>query len=169
MNLSCISRPFRKIYLMAVFDIRFEQHIPASREQVWDFISSPGNLKRITPEYMRFEVLSDNKGQKMYPGMMIRYKVSPLPGYRVSWCTEITHVSEGRYFVDEQREGPYTLWHHQHHLQEIDGGVLMTDIVHYKIPLGFIGKLMNRLLVRRQLNRIFRYRFTKIEEIFGKM
>lgn len=154
---------------MAVFEIQFEQKIPATRERVWDFVSSPDNLKIITPEYMNFEVLSSKRGEKMYPGMMIRYKVSPLPGYRVSWCTEITHVSEGNYFVDEQREGPYTIWHHQHHLREIDGGILMTDIIHYKLPLGFLGKLANTLLVKKQLNMIFEYRFKKIEEIFGKM
>lgn len=161
--------PGRKNHIMAVVEIRFHQKIPANRERVWDFISSPGNLKHITPEYMGFEVLTDNGNEKMYPGMMIRYKVSPLPGYRVSWCTEITHVSEGNYFVDEQREGPYAIWHHQHHLRDIDGGVLMTDIIHYKIPFGLLGRLANVLFVKRQLDRIFSYRLKKIEEMFGKM
>ena len=119
---------------MAVYELKYEQKIPASLDKVWDYFSSPMNLKEITPAYMNFLVTSSAFREKMYPGMMITYKVSPLLGIRLDWCTEITQVNHLTYFVDEQREGPYTIWHHQHHFEEIEGGVLMTDIIHYKIP-----------------------------------
>jgi ligand-binding SRPBCC domain-containing protein len=105
----------------------------------------------------------------MYPGMMITYKVSPLLGIRLDWCTEITQVNHLTYFVDEQREGPYTIWHHQHHFEEIEGGVLMTDIIHYKIPFGVLGNLANRLFIKRQLRSIFEFRIKKVNELFGQM
>jgi hypothetical protein len=154
---------------MAVYELKYEQKIPSTLETVWDYISSPMNLKEITPEYMNFLVTSSTFREKMYPGMMITYKVSPLLGLRLDWCTEITEVSHLNYFVDEQREGPYTIWHHQHHLEEIEGGVLMTDIIHYKVPFGFLGKIANRLFVRKKLQTIFQFRFRRMEEIFGPM
>jgi ligand-binding SRPBCC domain-containing protein len=154
---------------MAVFELIYEQKIPASLNEVWDFISSPNNLKVITPEYMNFHVTSSSFKEKMYPGMMITYKVSPVLGLRLDWCTEITQVEHLKYFVDEQREGPYSIWHHQHHLKEITGGVIMTDIIHYKVPFGVLGKIANNLFVRRQLREIFEFRFKRVNEIFGTM
>lgn len=116
---------------------------------------------------MDFKVISLHHGTKIYPGQIIEYKVKPLLGISVYWMTEITHVEEGRYFVDEQRFGPYSLWHHQHHFRSIDGGVEMTDIVHYKLPLAFVGQLAHRLLVRKKLDSIFQYRYQKVEELLG--
>ena len=116
---------------------------------------------------MQFKIISRHHGEKMYPGQIIEYKVKPLLGIPLYWMTEITHVKEGSYFIDEQRFGPYALWHHQHHFQRIEGGVEMTDIVHYKIPLGLLGRLANTLFVARQLRQIFDYRFKKVEELFG--
>jgi ligand-binding SRPBCC domain-containing protein len=124
-----------------VYRIQYEQNIPSTRNEVWNFISSPLNLKDITPPYMGFEVTSKNLSSKMYEGMMITYLVKPLFGIPLSWCTEITKVEDGNYFVDEQREGPYSIWHHEHHIKEIDGGIKMVDIIHYKIPFGFLGEL----------------------------
>ncbi len=109
----------------------------------------------------------ENHGSHIYPGQLIEYRLRPLPGFWVYWMTEITHVREGLYFVDEQRRGPYSLWHHQHHFRPIPGGVEMTDLVHYEIPFGFIGKWANTLFVRRQLEGIFRYRFEVVEKMFG--
>ena len=115
------------------------------------------------------DITSDFKeGQKMYPGMIITYKVSPLLGIKLNWMTEITHVKEGDYFVDEQRFGPYALWHHQHHFQEIPGGVLMTDIINYAIPMGIFGRMANSILVAKEIQGIFDYREKKVEELFGK-
>ena len=136
-------------------------------DEVWDFISSPKNLKRITPDYMGFDITSHNPQDTMYPGMIISYKVSPVLGIKMRWVTEITHVREKDYFVDEQRVGPYAIWHHEHKIEPIEGGVLMTDIVSYKPPFGILGTLANGLFIRRQLNEIFKYRTTAMEEIFG--
>lgn len=152
---------------MAVYSLESSQKIPATLAEVWDFISSPVNLGRITPEYMGFKVTSENLPQKMYPGMIIRYKVSPLPGIRMTWVTEISQVRELEYFVDEQRIGPYRLWHHQHQIAATEGGVIMTDIVTYAPPMGFFGKIAHRLFIRKQLKEIFEYRRKKLEEIFG--
>jgi ligand-binding SRPBCC domain-containing protein len=143
---------------MAFYQLNKRQFIPASPEKVWDFISSPANLKKITPPYMGFDILSPSLPEKMYEGMIIRYRVSPFPGFSTTWVTEITHVEEMKYFVDEQRIGPYSMWHHQHLLEPAEGGVIMTDIVSYSPPLGFLGAIANSLLIRRKLNRIFDYR-----------
>ena len=139
-----------------------------SLEEAWDFFSSPLNLKKITPKEMNFIVTSDYNGDtKMYPGMIITYKVSPLLGIKMNWMTEITHVKEGEYFVDEQRFGPYALWHHQHHFKAIEGGVLMTDILNYAVPYGIIGRLTNKILVGKQIKKIFKYREKAVVELFG--
>ncbi len=154
---------------MKTYQLKFEQKLPISLEQAWDFFSSPLNLAKITPDHMGFIITSDFKeGQKMYPGMIITYKVSPLLGIKLNWMTEITHVQEGKYFVDEQRFGPYALWHHQHHFEEIKGGVLMADIINYAIPYGFIGRIANSILVENEVRGIFDYREKKVEELFGK-
>jgi len=143
---------------MAFHQLIKKQFVPASVEQVWDFISSPKNLKEITPEHMGFDITSPNLPEKMYPGMIISYKVRPLLGIPITWVTEITHVEDKRYFVDEQRVGPYAIWHHQHIIEPHEKGVMMTDIVSYKPPLGFLGSIANALIIRRQLERIFAYR-----------
>jgi len=153
---------------MAFYQLKTEQFISASINDVWGSISSPANLKAITPEYMGFEITSEGLPEKMYPGMIISYKVKPLLGIGMTWVTEITHVKDKEFFVDEQRIGPYSIWHHQHHLEEVDGGVIMRDIVSYRPPFGFFGALANRLFIRRQLNDIFDYRFKAVENRFGK-
>ena len=138
-------------------------------EKAWDFFSSPANLQQITPSSLGFSIISKFHGDKMYAGQIIEYKVRPVMGIPLYWMTEITHVTEGRYFVDEQRFGPYSLWHHQHHFRVVEGGVEMTDIVHYKLPFWFLGDIANSLLVKRQLKGIFDFRFKKVESLFGKM
>ncbi len=155
---------------MAVYTLERVQRLPISLEEAWAFFSSPLNLREITPPYMRFEVLSDPKWVgKMYPGQIITYTVRPLLGIPLFWMTEITHVREGEFFVDEQRVGPYALWHHQHHFKPIEGGVEMTDLVHYRLPLGILGDLAQALFVRRQLEEIFDYRYRVLEQRFGAM
>lgn len=153
---------------MAVYSIKTVQRMPVSLAQAWDFFSSPANLQTITPPYMGFTIISQHHGDKMYPGQIIEYKVTPVLGIPLYWMTEITHVQEERFFVDEQRFGPYSLWHHQHHFKAIEGGVEMTDIVHYKLPLWWLGDLANTLFVKKQLAGIFEYRKKKVEEMFGK-
>lgn len=117
---------------------------------------------------MGFVVTSDFKqGDRVYPGMIITYKISPLFGIKMNWMTEITHVKEHEYFVDEQRFGPYALWHHQHHFKTVDGGVQMTDMVNYAIGYGFIGRMANSLIVAKKLKQVFEFREKVIKEMFG--
>ena len=142
-----------------------KNHIPASLEDTWNFFSNPANLAEITPPEMDFKIKSIS-GSLIYPGMMISYRVKPLFGIPLTWVTEITHVKEKQYFVDEQRVGPYRLWHHQHHFRETEKGVEMHDIVNYALPAGILGIAMNHLLVRRKLQAIFHFRTSRIEEIF---
>jgi len=144
------------------------QKLPITISQAWDFISTPANLKIITPAYMGFEMTSLHHGDKMYAGQIVTYVVKPILGIPLNWCTEITHVQEPDYFVDEQRFGPYTFWHHQHKLKAIENGVLMEDIVHYKLPLGFIGGWVNSFMVIHQLEEIFEFRRMKLIEVFGE-
>ena len=153
---------------MPVYSLTRTQKIPTSISKLWHFITSPGNLKLITPAYMGFEITTPDLPEKIRPGMIISYNITPLAGIKMMWVTEITHVKEHEFFVDEQRVGPYSLWHHQHHIQQIDGGVLMTDIVNYQPPLGPIGAVANALFLKRQLNEIFEFRFSAMEGIFGK-
>lgn len=143
------------------------QKLPVSLQEAWEFFQNPGNLATITPDYMGFDILSEVP-KEMYPGLFIHYKVSPLLGIKMNWTTEITHVNAPHYFVDEQRVGPYSIWHHEHHFKEIDGGVEMLDRVSYKIPFGIIGKLAHPLVVKSKLQEIFDYRVQKVEEIFGR-
>ena len=154
---------------MAFYQLIKTQKLPVTISEIWNFISAPDNLKEITPEKMGFIVTSNTGTKKMYPGMIITYKIHPILGIPVNWATEITHVEDYKYFVDEQRFGPYKFWHHQHKFYEIKGGVEMVDILHYKVGFGFIGKIMNTIVVRSQLEQIFSYRFNKLEEMFGKL
>ena len=151
---------------MAFSQLIKKQFLPATIEEVWGFISSPKNLKEITPKRMGFDITSPNLPQKMYPGMIISYKVRPLLGIPLTWVTEITHVVEKRYFVDEQRVGPYALWHHQHLIEPHETGVMMKDIVTYRPPLGFLGSIANLLMIRRQLEGIFSYREKALKKRF---
>jgi ligand-binding SRPBCC domain-containing protein len=151
-----------------VYSLKATQKMPVDINSAWDFFSKPDNLKDITPAALGFKVISQHHGDKMYAGQLIEYRISPVAGIPLYWMTEITHVEDKKYFVDEQRYGPYSLWHHRHHFEIIDGGVEMTDIVHYKIPFWFIGDLANAMLVRKKLKEIFEYRFKVVEEKFGK-
>ena len=144
-----------------------EQNLPIDIDEAWDFLSDPKNLKTITPDYMGFDILS-GADRKMFPGQIIQYILTPILGIPFRWVTEITHVENGHYFVDEQRFGPYTFWHHKHFIKKLPQGVQMTDIVDYKLPLGFLGRLAHWLFVRKKVKSIFDYRVQKLESIFGK-
>ena len=153
---------------MGVYQFHREQKLPATVNEVWEFISSPGNLKEITPDYMGFDIVSPQKPEEMYPGMIIIYKVSPLLNKKMTWVTEITHIKEKEYFVDEQRKGPYKMWHHEHKITPIENGVLMSDLLTYQPPMGLIGNLANKFIIRKKLNEIFSHRKKALEKIFEK-
>jgi ligand-binding SRPBCC domain-containing protein len=150
-----------------VYAIKTIQKIPISLDAAWDFFSSPANLKEITPDNLGFNIISQHHGDKMYAGQIIEYTVKPVLGIPLYWMTEITHVEDKRYFVDEQRYGPYSMWHHQHHFKAVEDGVEMTDIVHYKLPFWVLGDIANTLFVKKQLKAIFDYRYKIVEHRFG--
>lgn len=150
-----------------IHQIRKEQFLNANIRDVWDFVSSPKNLKKITPKYMNFVIKSKNLDEKIYPGMIISYKVSPILSVPTNWVTEITHVKKNEIFVDEQRVGPYQIWHHEHLFKEEKNGVLMIDIISYKLPFGILGRIINYLFIKNKILNIFNYRFNKMNEIFN--
>lgn len=151
---------------MKVYKLETEQHLNVSIEECWDFFSSPRNLQTITPDNMSFEI-QDFDGKRMYPGQIITYTLKPLLGIKINWVTIITVCEENNYFIDEQRFGPYTLWHHKHFFEPTATGTKMVDIVHYALPLGYLGRIMNKLVVKNKLKTIFDYRYKKIEELFN--
>ncbi len=150
-----------------MFVLERTQELPISVEKAWEFFSSPKNLQVITPSYLGFEIKT-TLPERMYEGLFIGYTVKPLLGIPLEWVTEITHIKEHKFFVDEQRKGPYTIWHHEHHFEAIEGGVRMLDRVSYQLPMGFLGKMMQPILVEPKLKEIFNYRWNKVEELFGK-
>ena len=152
---------------MGFYQFKNQQTFNQPSDKLWDFISSPRNLKKITPDYMGFDITMNDLPDKMYEGMIISYKVSPLLGIKTTWVTEITHVKEGEYFVDEQRVGPYKIWHHQHFLKPVPEGILMSDIVSYKPPFGFLGNIANEIIIKQKLKEIFDYRTKALAQLFG--
>lgn len=154
---------------MSVHILRRTQKLPIDLNTAWDFFCKPDNLKEMTPDYMGFEILSNSGSEKMYAGQIITYNVRPVLGIPLFWMTEITHVKDREYFVDEQRTGPYAMWHHTHFFKAVEGGVEMTDIVHYRLPLGVLGKIAHTLFVKKQLSEIFDFRFMAMEKRFGKL
>ena len=152
---------------MGVYQFTRTQKLNSSINAVWDFIATPSNLNLITPDELGFDIKSDLPS-KMYEGLMIIYKVTPLLGIKTTWVTEITHIKDEEFFIDEQRVGPYALWHHEHQIEKTEEGVLMTDIITYQPPFGFLGAIMNRLVIKKKLNEIFSYREKVLEEMFNK-
>ena len=150
-----------------VYSLYSQQKVPASLDDVWAFFSDARNLLDVTPPHLNLKVTNEVYGDSVYAGQVMTYDVKPLLGIPLSWMTEITHVADKKYFVDEQRKGPYQLWHHQHHFKAIEGGVEMTDLVHYRLPLGFLGSIANTILVKKELEKIFTYRYHQIIKRFG--
>ncbi len=145
-----------------------KQELPISMEKAWEFLSDPNNLKLITPTYMGFDIISGGD-RPMYAGQIIQYILTPILKIPFRWVTEITHVEKGTYFVDEQRFGPYTFWHHKHFIRPTPKGVEMEDIVDYKIPLGILGRLAHVLFVRKKVKEIFTFRKKKLNLIFPNL
>jgi ligand-binding SRPBCC domain-containing protein len=143
------------------------QFLPISLDQAWDFFSSPKNLNEVTPEDMVFEITSELP-EKMYEGLIITYRIKPMLNIPVDWMTEITHIKEKEFFVDEQRKGPYHIWHHEHHFKAVEGGVLMTDLLYYDIGKSIFGWIAGKLFVHKKVQQIFDYRYRKLEGFFTK-
>ncbi len=145
------------------------QTLPLSMEEAWPFFADPRNLCRITPPDLDFRITCPDP-EPMYAGQILTYRVAPIPRapFSTQWVTEITHMRAPHFFVDEQRLGPYRFWRHQHRFTEVEGGVVMEDIVHYALPLGPLGDLANAVLIKRLLARIFDYRAQTLAAMFGK-
>ena len=152
---------------MRIYRLKKSQKLPITIDEAWAFFSNPVNLKTITPDYMGFNIVNQEKS-KMYSGQIIKYKVSPLFNIKMNWVTEISHVKENKLFVDEQRFGPYKFWHHKHIFEEINNGIEAIDVLDYVVPFGFIGQIFHPYLVQPKLEEIFDYRKNKLEEIFGQ-
>lgn len=147
--------------------LHIEQLLPISLEQAWNFFSRPENLNEITSSNLTFKIMS-KLPEIMYEGLMIEYRISPFFNIPFIWLTEITHIKDKEFFVDEQRIGPYKLWHHEHHFKQVENGVLMTDILHYDIGKWILGSIAGKLFVHKQVQEIFEYRYKKLNELFSK-
>lgn len=145
--------------------IKQTQFLPITLKEAWDFFATPKNLNEVTPDELTFEITSELP-EKMYEGLIITYRIRPMLNIPLNWCTEITHIRENEFFVDEQRKGPYNIWHHEHHFKPAEGGVLMTDIVHYDIGKSILGWIAGKLFVDRQVEEIFKYRYKTLETYF---
>ena len=151
-----------------IYTLTSEQILPISLEKAWEFFTHPNNLDRITPKEMQFEI-TNNPPDTTYLGQIITYKIGILPMVKSNWVTEITHFVDRKFFVDEQRFGPYAMWHHEHHFEELpDGTVKMTDIVNYKLPMGWLGNLLASGFVKAKVRGIFESRFHILTDLFSK-
>jgi ligand-binding SRPBCC domain-containing protein len=150
-----------------MYQLEYRAKIPLNLKESWKFFSDPKNLKLLTPPEMGFEILNNELPGEMYPGQLIIYRVKPIWNIPMKWVTEITHVEKEVYFIDEQRSGPYTIWHHEHRFREISGGTEMVDKIYYKPPLGPIGKVLNAVKIEHDINSIFVYRANRLIELFG--
>jgi ligand-binding SRPBCC domain-containing protein len=151
-----------------MYYMKYLQKLPVSVEEAWSFFSSPNNLKVLTPTHLGFEIMNDLEDRKMYAGQIIAYTITPLWRLPLQWVTEITHVQEPHYFIDEQRLGPYKFWHHEHRFNPIPNGVEISDTVYYQLPFGLLGTVLHCLKIKRDLETIFSYRKTKLETLFGQ-
>ena len=150
---------------MSLQTLKREQTLPVSMEKAWDFFSDPENLNEITPEDMTFRIMS-TLPEKMYEGMLIHYKISPFLSIPMDWVTEITHIREKEFFIDEQRIGPYRIWHHEHHFRKTENGILMTDLLNYDVGMGVLGSIAGAVFVHRKVRSIFDYRYEKLKNLF---
>ncbi len=153
---------------MKIYALERTEFLPVSLETTWNFFSNPDNLPRITPPELNLSITSETE-ERIYPGMIITYTVTPIPFIKTGWATEITQVDPPHYFVDEQRFGPYKFWHHKHFFTEAGDKTQVRDLVHYSLPLGPIGRLANPLLVSKKLDSIFDYRSICLRKIFGNL
>ena len=151
---------------MKIYTLHKTQKLPISLDEAWNFLCNPANLSKLTPQEMNMNIIS-GADRPMYAGQVLQYSVTPLPGFKTKWVSEITQYEEKKYFVDLQLFGPYAFWHHKHFVHEIDGGVEMEDIIDYKVPFGILGRMVHPILVKPKLESIFNFRREQLELLFG--
>ena len=149
-----------------MYHLHREQLLPCTLSEAWEFFSTPRNLDLLTPDSVGFKI-TYLQSEQMHTGQIIGYKIKVAPMVWLEWMTEITHVDPMRSFVDDQRIGPYKVWHHTHRFQEQDDGVLMTDDVTYAMPFGPLGRMMHTLYVKGQLKHIFDERHRLVDDVFN--
>jgi len=152
---------------MSVYRLQDEILIKAPLDAVWDFFTDPRNLQKITPDKMGFKHVYEPDAEKVYPGMLLVYKVSPLLGIPLTWITEITHVEPKKRFVDDQLKGPFGMWHHIHEFESVEGGTLAKDLLYYRMPFGVLGDMAHPFTVAKQTQEIFKFRKAELEKIFA--
>ena len=150
---------------MKLYDLTCVQHLPVALETAWQFFTDPYNLLKITPAWLDFRIVSGS-GARLYPGMIISFRVTPLSRFTTLWVTEVTQVKAPHFFVDEMRFGPYRFWHHQHRFTPNANGVTVEDIIHYAVKGGPVGRFLNRVWVRPKLNEIFAFRSRTLATLF---
>jgi len=158
----------KKTVFMKIYSLERKQNVKMTMTEAWDFFSNSKNLSLLTPPSLKLNITSEFP-DRMYTGMIITYTAAPLLNIPMTWVTEITHVEEPDFFIDEQRFGPYKFWHQQHRFKEIEGGAEITDLVHYALPLDPLSRIANSLIVRKQLDEIFDFRSEYLEKRFGKI
>jgi len=142
-----------------------EQWLPSPLAQLFPFFANPYNLQTITPPFLHFDVLRCSSTE-VCRGTLIDYRLR-LRGLPIRWRTRIDTWDPPHCFVDLQLEGPYALWHHTHEFEERDGGTTVRDCVRYRLPLGVLGSFTAGRWVRRDVERIFRFRQGKMQELFA--
>lgn len=150
---------------MKTYKLVGELELPIPLEEAWDFFSNPNNLGKIMPSDMAFKVV-EGATLPLYEGQIIQYSVTPLPAFKTTWISEINHINKPHFFVDTQLEGPYKLWHHKHFLEATPTGTKITDVVHYQVPFGIIGRLLHPIIIKPKLDKIFEYRTQQIKALF---
>ena len=150
---------------MKTYKLVGEIELPIPLEEAWDFFSNPNNLGKIMPSDMAFKVV-EGATLPLYEGQIIQYSVTPLPAFKTTWISEINHINKPHFFVDTQLEGPYKLLHHKHFLEATPTGTKITDVVHYQVPFGIIGRLLHPIIIKPKLDKIFEYRTQQIKALF---
>ena len=151
---------------MKLYTLHKTQKLPITVDEAWAFLCNPANLSKLTPPKMNMNIIS-KEDRPIYAGQILQYSVTPLPGFKTKWVSEITQFKDCNYFVDVQLYGPYSFWHHKHFIRAIEGGVEMEDLIHYKVPLGWLGQLVQPIIVKPKLEAVFNFRKTQLEAIFG--
>lgn len=150
---------------MKTYKYTSEIELPLDIEATWTFFSNPNNLEKIMPSQLAFKVIN-GASLPLYSGQIIEYTVSPLPFFKTTWISEISHINKPLFFVDTQLEGPYKLWHHKHYFKKTPHGTKITDVIHYQVPFGIIGRLLHPFIIRPKLAQIFEYRSKAIKTLF---
>ncbi|MEY3786597.1 MAG: hypothetical protein RLZ75_804 [Pseudomonadota bacterium] len=151
---------------MKIYQLYRRQHLNLTRQEAWKFFSSPYYLNDITPEFFHVSIIS-KVPEKIYAGLMLNYQMKAVFGIPMSWLSEISHCDEPKRFVYEQRIGPFKFWSHEVCLTETQNGIALEDIMFYAMPIGWLGQLINTVLIANKLECIFDTRRDYLDSKWG--